>query len=212
MSNDARLVSERGSGNLAVSPATAVNESVLFATEFSVIPSAPGVAMHAQYPAGAAINSVGPFTMQRPRRTCRIVLGVGGANPVVYTITGVDVYGRTLTDVINATGPGTYEGTIAFHSITSFASNIDPLGTTDLQTGKGFQCNLLPLTPYDGAIPQIYPTIGVDGVEEALASASVVHNTIVPTTAPNGARVFTYVVAWRNTITQTPHNHGLTLT
>ena len=42
----------------------------------------------AQIAGGAAIDSAGPFTAFSPTRLPQITLGAGGANPVIYTLTG----------------------------------------------------------------------------------------------------------------------------
>jgi hypothetical protein len=223
---DKRIVEENGDGSLNVGNTTAVNNSTTAVNnsttavnlsttatnqnapqlvEINMVPSAPGVAIIAQYAAGAPINDpVGPFLTQIPARTCRVVLGVGGANPVVYTITGRTVFGGDpVTDVITATGPGTYEGDVAYDEILSFTSDVDPGGTTDLQTGKGF--SLGPQSGLSGGI--IQSTIGVDGVKESATVAEGITATVVPVTAPDGARVFTIRYTHDLTIIQDAHTH-----
>lgn len=87
-----------------------------------------------QIAAGAAIDSAGPFTAFSPTRVPQIVLGAGGANPVVYTITGTSISdGAVITETITATGAGTYKSTKPFGTITRLQSDVNPLGTTDLQ-------------------------------------------------------------------------------
>lgn len=210
MTLDARTVTERGDGTIGVTIASQTptnqtanpsTDAALLTTEFSVRPSAPGVAVVPQYTGAAPINdSVGPFLMQIPRRTCRIVLGVGGANPVNFHITGVLLGGQVVTEDIVATGPGTYEGYLAFGEVTSFTSDETPVGTVDLQTGKGFGICLLPVTSVD-------QSIGVDGVVEQAVYFSSNALTIVPVTAPNGTRVFTYRVVWSHIHTTPAHTH-----
>jgi hypothetical protein len=90
----------------------------------------------AQIAAGSAINSTGPFTAFSPTRLPQIVLGGGGANPVVYTITGTSIdTGAVITDTVTATGPGTYAASKPFATITRLQSDVNPAGTTDLQAG-----------------------------------------------------------------------------
>lgn len=225
MTLDRRTVEENGDGSLTVGSTTAVNSNATAVNsnatatnqsatatnqnasqlvEINMVPSAPGAAVHAQYAAGAPINDlVGPFLTQIPARTCRVVLGVGGVNPV-YTITGRTVFGGDpVTDVITATGAGTYEGDVAYDEIISFVSDIDPGGTTDLQTGKGF--SLGPQSGLSGGIVQ--STIGVNGVKEIATVAEEITATVVPVTAPNGSRVFTIRYTHDLTIIQDPHNH-----
>lgn len=89
-----------------------------------------------QIAGGAAIDSAGPFTAFSPTRVPQIVLGVGGANPTVYTLTGTSITdGSTITETITATGAGTYKSTKPFATITRIQSDVDPVGTTDLQAG-----------------------------------------------------------------------------
>lgn len=92
-----------------------------------------------QYAAGAPINdtTAAHFTGGNlsPTRIPQIVLGSGGANPVVFTIVGTDPLGAAQTKTVTAAGAGTYKATAAFATITSFSSNIDPGGTVDLQAG-----------------------------------------------------------------------------
>jgi hypothetical protein len=90
----------------------------------------------AQYAGGAALNdTTGPWTEFNPTRLPQIVLGAGGANPTVYTITGTGLDGRSITDTVTAAGAGTYTASEPFQTITAFSSDVDPVGTTDLQAG-----------------------------------------------------------------------------
>lgn len=94
----------------------------------------------AQIAAGAAIDTTGPFTTFSPTRLPQITLGAGGANPVVYTLTGtrIDDTSATpteFTQTITATGAGTYKASIPMATVTRLQSDVDPLGTTDLQAG-----------------------------------------------------------------------------
>jgi hypothetical protein len=90
----------------------------------------------AQIAAGAAIDTTGPFTEFTPTRLPQIVLGAGGANPVVYTLTGLDIItGEEFAQTITAAGAGTYKAASPMAIVTRLESDIDPLGTTDLQAG-----------------------------------------------------------------------------
>lgn len=176
MTNDPRLTDSRDGNS---------NSAAMIFDEVFPAPIAAGTAMHATVAAGAPLNVTTGFTDPLPSRTTRIVLGVGGANPVVYTVEGLGMDGRTTTDTITAAGAGTYDGVKAFRSVTKLTSNVDPLGTTDLQTGPGL------------GIPSTYPfnvlstldVLSVNGVVEA-GTKSVQNGTVIPTTAPNGARNF----------------------
>lgn len=178
MPNDKRITESRDGDT---------NDTALVFDAVFPAPLAAGTAMHAQVAAGAALNVTTGFTNPLPSRTARIVLGVGGANPVVYTIDGVGMDGRSTTDTINATGAGTYDGVKAFREVTKLSSNIDPGGTTDLQTGPGL------------GIPSTHPTdvlssidlLSCDGIVEA-GTKTASSGTVIPSTAPNGVR--NYVV------------------
>jgi hypothetical protein len=74
-----------------------------------------------------------PTTNGNVGYTVLVTLGTSGANPVVYTVTGT-YCGQDVTEEITATGEGTYEGIQPFTTITAFASDVDPVGTTDLDT------------------------------------------------------------------------------
>lgn len=88
----------------------------------------------AQYASGAPIaDSTGPFVVTNPLRTVRVVLTGGGSVATDYTVTGTDQGGAVQTEVIAATGAGTFEGVKLWQTITAFASNINPGGTTDLR-------------------------------------------------------------------------------
>ena len=154
--------------------------------------AAPGTAIHAQVAAGAPLNVTTAFTLPFPRRTCEIILGAGGANPVVYTITGTAVDGSTITDMISAAGPGTYQGAKAFETITSLTSNIDPAGTTDLKTGNGVAC----AQPFDAL-----DVFAINDVAVAAASSDGASGTIVPnpSTPPDGTRRFSARVSRAHT-------------
>lgn len=141
-----------------------------------------GVNIVAQYASGAALNdAAGPFVCQLPVRSVRLVLGVGGANPVAVTVEGT-INGATISETISCTGAGTYEGTKLFDTITKVRSNIDPGGTLDVRTGLlaglGFACASIDL-------------LSCDGVLEAIPTKDIATGMFKTTTAPNGTRVFT---------------------
>jgi hypothetical protein len=191
----------------AITPGgTLDSAAVYYGQEFGPL-AAAGTNYVAQYAGGAAIDdAVGPFARFVPQRTVRIVLGVGGANPVVYTIDGTDFAGNAIQDIITAAGAGTYEGDIAFRTITRVRSNVDPVGTTDVRTGVGFGLGMA-VTGIDG--------VGVDGALEAPTSTDTATGTVVPATAPDGAH--TYHVVSRvvhshlmGSVTVTPPAHNVT--
>lgn len=145
--------------------------------------AAAGTNYVAQFAAGAPIDSIGPFTNLLPFRVPQIVLGGGGANPVIYTLTGTDFKGLPQTRTITATGPGTYVGDRAFSTITRLQSNVNPGGTTDLQTGPGFGTGW--------AFADTTVIVGVNGAAEVPTAVNGASGTVIPASAPNGARIFT---------------------
>lgn len=164
----------------AAVPALPVAASVRDRESYGAL-AAPGTNLVAQYAGGAPIaDAVGPWTMPAPGRTCRVVLGAGGV-ATNYTITGEAMNGTAgVTDVIAAGAAGTFEGVRAFRRITNFASNVNPVGTTDLQIGNGFGV---------GGNINAFIDLVVTGVLDA-ATMTVATGTVVPTAArlPNGIR------------------------
>lgn len=140
---------------------------------------ASGVNYMAQIAAGAAIDTTGPFTSRSPMRNVKIVLGVG-AVATVFTLYGTDVNGRAITETVNCTGAGTFQGKYAMKP-TRVTSNVNPGGTTDLQTGDAFCI---------GEAAASIDTIGLNGTEETPVSVEASSGTVMPTTAPNGTRVY----------------------
>jgi hypothetical protein len=204
MSLGQRVVVERGDGTLTVAPTTAVNQGATHRYEVDKIPAAPGVSLLAPIAAGAPLNNNGPFAVVRPARVARITLGVGGANPVVYTVTGFDVFGETITEQITATGPGTYEGLKAFDTVQNVSSDVNPGGTTTIATGIGFSFG-----PWTG-LDSITDDVGVDGVLENLDSFDEATATVVPSTVPDGMHVYTIRFTCVTATVQNAHTHNLT--
>lgn len=154
---------------------------------------ASGVNYCAQFPAGAAINFAGPFNAggnPSPRRAPRIVCGAGSV-ATDFTVEGTAVSGPSplQTVVTSPGGVATVELPTCFETITRFASNHDPQGTTDLQTGNGFELTGAPVVPGPGEPESL--VLAVDGIEEAPASVNFPTWTIVPTTAPDGTHRYT---------------------
>lgn len=213
------MVDPNGNGLPTVSSETAVNQVLNMGwPELVFLPnvSAPGTALHAQYAGGAALNDVaGPWTMQYPARTVRVVLGVGGANPVSIVVhghvLGQDESSEEVVDTIVCAGAGTYEGTVAFTSITRVTSSVDPVGTVDLQTGNGFAFAYLgdQNTRYLTGVSSV---ISVNGVRENATSIDENTGTVIPATAPNGSRTYGVVVGigMDHTHLQNAHTHTVT--
>lgn len=149
---------------------------------------AAGAAYHAQYAAGAPIMDLGPFTLlNSPFRTAQIVRGVGSV-AATFTIKGKNPAGAVGTVVqLLPAGAATHQiSGPAWSDITEFSSDIDPGGTTDLQAGIGFEVSGPPGSGTDAIV------LAVDGVIEAPATAPTADTlAIVPTTAPDGTKLFT---------------------
>jgi len=142
--------------------------------------AAPGVAMHAAYPGGGAVNDiVGPWTLPLPRRTVQLSLVVGG-DPQSYTVTGL-VDGKIATDVIGPTvAAGTVQGRIAFDAITGITGP-DPVTDLTMETGNGFGVGG-PVLRWDA--------LGCDGAVEAMIAEDEPSGTVQPTTVPNAAHLY----------------------
>lgn len=161
--------------------------------------AAPGTAYVGQYAAGAPLDdSAGPFAQFFPPRTVQVVAGAGAAAHSV-TVTGTDCNGNPLVEVIAVAGPGTVQGARAFSTVTRIQTNIDPGGTLDIQTGKGF-----------GLGPGVASLnlLSVDEAVEAAASSHAATGTVVPTTAPNGTRRF--AVQYTYTVPSASNTTGVT--
>lgn len=158
-----------------------------------------GGAYVGQYAAGAPIDdSVGPFAQFFPPRTVQVVAGVGAAAHTV-TITGTDCNGNALTDTINVTAAGTFQGARAFSTVTRVQTNIDPGGTINIQAGTGF-----------GIGPGVATLnlLSVNEAVEAPASSHAATGTVIPTTVPNGTR--RYAVQYTYTVPSASNTTGVT--
>ncbi len=180
--------------------ATGITASLTRKCAATLVPQAPGATIHAQFAAGAPIMANAGFTVPYPRRTCRVVVGAMGV-AVNYTVTGTDIAGNPLNEVIHVgAGGGSVDGLKAFETIATFASDVDPQDTTDLKAGKGFAV-AEPFTALD--------VLGVNDVVEAADNVQAAVATITPHTAPDGAKVFSarYTRTAAATVTDPTHNH-----
>lgn len=138
------------------------------------------------YAAGAPLNdTTGPWGRFIPARTVSATLGAS-AVACTITITGTHpLTGASISEVITATGAGTFQGNTAFATITRVQSNIDPGDTVTLRAGAGLNVGR-PVTAFSA--------VGVDQVYEAPhGSSSAANGTIRFTTAPNTSRDYTVV-------------------
>lgn len=208
---DVLAVASAGTGVTATGAGASHAHSVASATpaitadkirmqQFMGAVEAPGEAYVASPYAGGVIidDAVGPFYVYSPSRTVQIVVGVGGV-ATVYTIDGLDQDGVALQDIINASGAGTFQGVKAFASITRVRSNVDPVGTTDVQTGNGFGLGV--------AVSDI-DRVGLDGGAEGYSSIHIASGTVIPGTTPNGTHVYSVQYRVLPTAAQAAHDHG----
>lgn len=121
-------------------------------------------ALHATIAGGAALNVTTGWLIYPISGLVTITLGAGGFNPTLYTLTGLDSAGNLQSEVITATGAGSYVSIKRYASIISLISNVDPVGTTIVTTS--------------GIIPQV-DTLDVQhfglpqGIWEAAGSAAI---------------------------------------
>lgn len=121
-----------------------------------------------------------------------------GITAGIVTIVGVDVLGRTMTEVFDcAAGAGTYSGNIPFATVTSVTtSNFTALGGGGDETiSVGVLDKLgLPCRKLRGVHKAC-----VDGANEAVGTVSTTYGTIIPTTATNGTRDYDFWYTYYHT-------------
>lgn len=168
----------------------------------SVALQAKGVTVHAQDPGGAALALVAGFTNPLPRRTLNIARSDAGPDNVDYTCTVKTPDGGSADIVLTVPRNGDATTSIA-GEWTAISTAVDPVSTSDFVTGDGFCL---------GIIPGATKILSVNGVVEAIVSSDDGSGTIVPTTAPNGAKEFCvqYSSPHDHTITDPQHTHTLT--
>lgn len=165
--------------------------------------AAPGDNYVARYAAGAAIDdSVGPFAAFYPPRTVQVVAGALAPPSLEVTIDGTDSEGNALQEVILVPVPGTVQGARAFATVTRVRTNVNPLDTLDVETGNGFGVG--------GAVASV-ALVSVNGAVEAPASSHAATGTVVPTTAPNGTRVYAAAVTRQHTHPVASDTTGVTV-
>lgn len=193
----------------AASATTATNQ-VTRTTEIVLLsaPVAAGAAnpYHAQVAAGAPLNVNAAWTLYNPARNVQIILGAGGANPVVYTVTGTDYAGEALTEQITALGPGTYNGNSIFHTITSVTSDIDPAGATDILVGE--RMGLPSGFTVAGDILELAVVAAGVATPEAVVATHPTTGGFEPTNKANAARVYRVRYVREHNHTQAAHTHA----
>ncbi len=99
--------------------------------------------LHAVIAAGAPLNvTTGWVTLPIPG-LITIVLGAGGV-ATNYTVIGKDLSGNLQSEVIAASGAGSFVSTLEYTSIISLTSDVNPTGTTTVN-----QVSATPVNSYD---------------------------------------------------------------
>lgn len=192
--------------SLAVANATATNQATAIRDQQSLgALAAAGADYHAAYAggAGAIDDAVGPFARLVPPRTVQVKQSAGCAAGNA-TIDGTDPDGATLQEVLACAGGGeTKQGARAFTTISRLRYSADPGGgeSVTFEAGVGFGL---------GVVCSAIDAVGVDGVLEAPTSSHAATGTVVPATAPDGAKVFAVDYRVQHNHTQDAHNHSLT--
>jgi hypothetical protein len=155
---------------------------------------AAGVTIHAQDAGGGALALVAGFTNPLPRRSMVITRGVGGPASVDYTCEFTLPDGSTDSEVVAVAPSGTGE-TANAGEWTGVSTSVDPVSTSDFDTGDGFSV---------GEVIETGSTIvlAADSVEEATVAEVEASGTVFPTTACDGLTAFTVQYA-------VSHNHTL---
>jgi hypothetical protein len=164
---------------------------------------AKGVSMHAQ-DAGGAVLALLNFTNQLPRRTMNIARSDAGPASVDYTCTYKDPAG-TLVQVTLAVPKNGNATTPVAGEWTNVVTLVDPVSTSDFVTGDGFSVG-------EAIQAASTPVLSCNGVVENAVSVELPSGTIVPTTAPDGAKGFAvaYAVTNAHPVTDAGHVHALT--
>jgi hypothetical protein len=151
------------------------------------------------------LNVNAAFSSFDPPRNVQIIVGAGGV-ATVYTVTGTDYAGAPLTETINATGAGTFNGNAIFHTVTSVASDVDPVGTTDVVVGErlGLPCGLT----IAGDIVELAVIAAGAATPEAVAAAHPLSGGFEPTSKCNGARNYRVRFKRDHNHIQAAHSHG----
>lgn len=173
----------------------------------SVIYNAPLASELVAVVAAAAPTSGTPMTIAaQVAYACKLnVRGVysGAVANLVANLVGIDGRGNTITETINlaAASSTTFVTVNAYSKLTS----ITPVGTvTNVTTlGVGHSAALaIPMSPVftDLVVYKegVSATAGAITADEAVGTVDTVAGTIIPTTAPNGTKSFTFWFGWNS--------------
>ena len=146
-----------------------------------------------------ALATDGVATLDVPRN---VVVDSGGADTAVITVTGTDVYGKSLSEAITLNGATAVAGKKAFKTITAisadgtvtngfFAGPGDVLGLPVFLPALGFIVNELE----DGGIATAGTTVaGVTTAGGSTTTTGDIRGTYDPNSAADGAKVFQLVL------------------
>lgn len=160
------------------------------------------VTIHAQDAGGGALALAAGFTNPLPRRSMVITRGAGGPASVDYTCEFVRPDGTTNSEVVAVVPSGTGE-TVNAAEWTGVSTTVDPVSTTDFETGDGFSVG-------EVMDATAVPILAADSVVESVVSNVLASGTIFPTTSPDGLKAFTvqYLAGHAHGVTDAGHDHG----
>ena len=170
----------------ASNPVHALIAGNVLEREMYAVPNV-GTVYIAAYAGGSGVinDSTGPWAIPRPYRTVQLALTSAGTVGTV-TITGTDPTGAAQTEVLTSVAGSTVQGAKCWKTITSVVSSTDPGSSKNLTLswGRGWALR----TPYDSTAGA---GLSCAGVVEALAAGSnAATGVVIPTTAPDGSKVF----------------------
>jgi len=155
--------------------------------------------------AAAALATTGAITLLGVQpdvpRNVIITAGTDSSN-VTFTVTGTDVYGKTMVEKITGASSGVAAGKKAFASITSIANDVTPTSGT-VSIGYGNVLGLPAFLPnaahilkelQDGAAATAGTTVAGDQTYPS-ATTGDVRGTYVPNSAPDGSKAYLLICA-----------------
>lgn len=142
------------------------------------------------------------YVLDTPR--C-VTITAAGANTATYRVTGYDLYGQPMTQLLAAPSTSTVATTKAFKTITSVANANATAGTNGLTVGFNDKLGIpvrVPSVPYivsvkwDTALANDTGTfVAADATDPATASTTDVRGCYTPSSAANGSRRLVMAIA-----------------
>ena len=153
---------------------------------------------------GGALNLTSGFTNPLPRRTLNIARSNAGSASIDYTCYYNDPLGVSHTTVVTVAKNSNTSSTIA-GEWTRVTTASDPGSTSVFTTGTGFCVGEVILAAST-------PVLSMNGVVETPTSTDLPSGTIVPNTAPDGAKGFTvaFLAGHVHSLVDSGHTHTLT--